>query len=73
MHSLNGIYVQQMVETIQRDMEREHVRRQLAAGLPKSSFAASIRRVLGATFIGAGTVILGRPKAEPQAESSASP
>jgi hypothetical protein len=68
MQTLNSVYVQQMVESIRRDIERDVARRQMIAQLPKSSFVAGSRRVIGASFIGAGKFIQGRPKAVAQIE-----
>jgi hypothetical protein len=58
MHNLNPVYVQQMVDSIRRDMERDAARRAMFASMPKSSFVAGSRRVIGASFIGAGKFIL---------------
>jgi hypothetical protein len=66
MHNLNPVYVQQMVDSIRRDIERDVARRAMVAGLPKSGFVAGSRRVLGASFIGAGKFIQGRQKVEAQ-------
>jgi len=72
MHNLNPIYVQQMVDSIRRDMERDAARRAMFAGMPKSGFVANSRRVVGASFIGAGKFIQGRPKVEAQIDPCAS-
>jgi hypothetical protein len=42
------------------------------AGMPKSGFVANSRRVVGASFIGAGKFIQGRPKVEAQIDPCAS-
>jgi len=68
MHNLNPVYVQQMVDSIRRDIERDVARRQMIAQLPKSSFVAGSRRAIGASIIGVGKFIQGRPKAEAQIE-----
>jgi hypothetical protein len=72
MQNLNPVFVQQMVDSIRLDMERDAVRRAMIAELPKSSFVANSRRRLGASFIGAGKLIQGRPKAQPQIDPCAS-
>jgi hypothetical protein len=64
MHTLNAIYAQQMVEAIRLDMERDRAGREIHASLPKSSFVASSRRIIGSVVIGTGKFIQGRPKAE---------
>jgi hypothetical protein len=61
-----------MVEAVRLDAEREHARRLHMAGLPKSGFAAGVRRLIGASFIGVGNVIQGSSKADAQAEAGAS-
>jgi hypothetical protein len=64
MNSLNSIYVQHMVDAVRNEIERHAARQAMLADLPKSSFVAKARRVIGASFIGAGRFIQGRPKAK---------
>jgi hypothetical protein len=72
MHTLNPIYVQQMVDAVRLDVERDVARRQMLGDMPKSSFVAKSRRIVGASFIGAGKFIQGRPKAEAHVDPCAS-
>jgi hypothetical protein len=64
MHTMNGIYAQQMVEAIRLDQEREQARRELEAGLPRASFIDRLRRLIGPSFIAAGRLIQGRSQPE---------
>jgi hypothetical protein len=64
MHNLNPIYVKQMIDAVRTDIEGDIARRDMVGVRPKSSFVANSRRVIGASFIGAGKFIQGRPKAE---------
>ena len=69
---MNPIYIQQMVDSIRRDIDRDVARRQMLGDMPKSSFVVTSRRVVGASFIGAGKFIQGRPKAEAHVDPCAS-
>ena len=61
---MNQIYVQHMVDAVRNEIERHAARQAMLADMPKSSFVANARRVIGASFIGAGQFIQGRSKAE---------
>ena len=66
MNSLNQIYVDQMVRVVRQEVERERVRREQLAELKSEGFVVRFRRFVGASFIGVGKVIQGRPKVEAQ-------
>jgi len=70
MHTLNAIHIHQMVDAIR--LEHEQARREMLAELPRCSFVARSRRLIGASFIGAGKLIQGRSQAEQAIEPSCS-
>jgi hypothetical protein len=72
MHTLNAIHIHQMVDAIRLEHEREQARREMLAGLPRCSFVARSRRLIGASFIGVGKLIQGRSQAEQAIELSCS-
>ncbi|MFL5758398.1 MAG: hypothetical protein ACJ789_01595 [Thermomicrobiales bacterium] len=64
MNVLNSIHVDQMVRVIREEQERENARREQLANLELEGIVAKSRRVIGASFIGAGKLIQGQREVE---------